>query len=194
VLEGESGTMADALRAIASGNPTEQQVALASTVARYNAQLRTTCVATRIEGGHADNALPQRARATVNCRLLPGEPEEFVRRELERVSGPRVAVTAQNKIYPSEATDTRTAEMAAIAEVARLMWPGVEVIPIMSAGATDGSRLRNAGIPVYGMLPIFMGAADLVRMHGQDERIPAAAFYEGRRYMERLVRRLAGAP
>jgi len=194
VVEGERGAMAEALRAIATGNPSLQQVSLVTTVPRFNAQLRTTCVATRLEGGHADNALPQRAKATVNCRLLPGETEAFVRSELERAAGPRVTVTATNKLYASEATDTRSPEMAAIAEVTRQAWPGAEVIPIMSAGATDGSRLRNAGIPVYGMLPIFMKGSDLLRMHGRDERIPAAAFDSARRFVERLVRRLASPP
>ena len=187
VAEGETGPMAAAMRAIASGNPAPDDLRLASTNPRYNAQLRTTCVATRLEGGHADNALPQRARATVNCRLLPGEAEEAVRAELSRAAGERVQVRAKNALFASPATDPDSPVMRAIEREAQDLWPGVRVLPVMSAGATDGSRLRNAGIPVYGVLPIFMEAADYARMHGRDERIPAKAFGDGLEYFRRLI-------
>ena len=191
VADTETGALAEAMRAIAAGAPTQEHLRLASTNPRYNAQLRTTCVATRLEGGHADNALPQRARATVNCRLLPGEQEALVRGELETAAGGRIKVTAKNPLLASEATEARSDEMGVIEREAKAVWPGVHVVPVMSAGATDGSRLRNAGIPVYGVLPLFMEAADLARMHGRDERIPARAFEEGLRYIDRLVRALA---
>ncbi len=187
VAEGETGPMVAALRAIAGGTPTPDDLRLASTNPRHNAQLRTTCVATRLEGGHADNALPQRARATVNCRLLPGETEEAVRTQLARAVGERVQVRAKNALFVSPATDPDSPVMRTIEREAQALWPGVRTFPVMSAGATDGSRLRNAGIPVYGVLPIFMEAADYSRMHGRDERIPAGAFGEGLEYFRRLL-------
>jgi acetylornithine deacetylase/succinyl-diaminopimelate desuccinylase-like protein len=190
----EPSALARSLRAIAAGNPSEEDLRRASGNPRYNAQLRTTCVATRLEAGHADNALPQKAKATVNCRLLPGDGEEMVRAGLQRAAGDRVRVRAKGTLRASEATDPGSPVMAAIAREAQSTWPGVKVIPVMSAGATDGSRLRNAGIPVYGVLPIFMEDGDWMRMHGRDERLPAKAFEEGLAYLDRLVRTLSAAP
>lgn len=182
----ETGDLARSLAAIAAGNPGAGDLVAVSRVPRYNAQLRTTCVATRIEGGHADNALAQRARAIVNCRLLPGESEAFVRGELERAAGERVKVRARNALFASEASDARAPVMEVIRREAEAMWPGVAVMPIMSAGATDGSRLRNAGIPVYGVMPIFIDAGES-RMHGRDERVPVGSFFDALEYLHRLV-------
>jgi acetylornithine deacetylase/succinyl-diaminopimelate desuccinylase-like protein len=192
--EYESGSLAQALRAIAAGNPSEADLQRASVDTRYNVQLRTTCVATRLEGGHADNALPQKAKATVNCRLLPGDTEEGVRGELQRAAGERVQVRAKNTLRASEATDAGSPVMAAIAREAQSTWRGVKVIPVMSAGATDGSRLRTAGIPVYGILPVFMEDSDWMRMHGRDERLPVAGFEDALGYFDRLVRTLSTGP
>ena len=192
--EDEPESLAQALRAIAAGNPTEADLQQASANTRYNVQLRTTCVATRLEGGHADNALPQKAKATVNCRLLPGDTEEGVRAELQRAAGERVQVRAKNTLRASEATDPASAVMAAIAREAQSTWSGVKVVPVMSAGATDGSRLRTAGIPVYGVLPVFMEDGDWARMHGRDERLPVAGFMEAYGYFDRLVRTLSTGP
>jgi len=190
----ESGALAQALRAVAAGNPTEEDLRRVSANPRYNVQLRTTCVATRLEGGHANNALPQSAKAIVNCRLLPGDTEQAVRAELQRAAGERVQVRAMHALRPSEATDPGSPVMGAIVREAQSTWPGVKVIPVMSAGATDGSRLRNAGIPVYGVLPVFMEDGDWIRMHGRDERMPVAAFEEALAYFDRLVRTLSTRP
>jgi acetylornithine deacetylase/succinyl-diaminopimelate desuccinylase-like protein len=113
-----------ALRAVAQGNPTEEQVQLVSTVPRYNAQLRTTCVATILEGGHAANALPQSARATVNCRL-PARREARVRPgELQRVAGDKVKVTQARSFFnPSEPSDPEAPVMKTIRRVSESMWP-----------------------------------------------------------------------
>lgn len=186
----EPGPLAEALAAVGAGNPTVEQLRVMSANPSHNAQLRTTCVATRMEGGHADNALPQRARATVNCRLLPGEDGAFVRGELQKAAGSRVTVTPKGELRPSPETDPGSSVMQVIRREALAMWAGVAVLPVMSAGATDGSRLRNAGIPVYGVLPIFMESADWRRMHGPDERIPAKGFGEALGYFGRLVRAL----
>jgi len=188
----EQGERKAALEAVASGQASEAQVRIASSVAvEMTAQLRTTCVATRLEGGHADNALPQRARATVNCRLLPGEREDFVATELARIAGPQVAVKPKNPLRVSEATGIDTPAMKTIERVANAMWPGVAVHPLMSEGATDGSRLRNAGIPVYGLEGLFLPLGEN-RMHGRDERLPVRSFREGLEFHYRLLKAFAG--
>jgi len=188
----ETGAMSEALGAVARGNPTPEQIQRVSTVPRYNAQLRTTCVATRLEGGHADNALPQRAKATVNCRLLPGEDPKFVLSELQRVAGDRVRVKPHFDASPSQPSDPQSPVMKTIQRVSESLWPGVPVVPVMSTGATDGSRLRNAEIPVYGVNGLFTEAGEN-RIHGRDERLGVKAFYEGSEFLDRLVRALGNS-
>lgn len=186
----ETGDMSRALAAVAAGNPTEEQVRIVSAVPRYNAQLRTTCVATMLEGGHAANALPQRARATVNCRLLPGEKPEFVLEELRRVAGDRVKVTETRSFFnPSEPSDPDSPVMKTIRRVSETMWPGVAVVPVMSTGATDGSRLRNAEIPVYGVSGIFVEFGEN-RLHGRNERLGVRSFFDSSEFLYRLVKEL----
>jgi acetylornithine deacetylase/succinyl-diaminopimelate desuccinylase-like protein len=175
---------------VAAGNPTETQIQLVSAVSRYNAQLRTTCVATLLQGGHAANALPQTAKATVNCRLLPGEKADFVLGELQKVAGDRVKVTAFTSSFgASEPADINSPVMKTIQRVSESMWPGVPVVPTMSTGATDGSRLRNAEIPVYGVSGIFVESGEN-RLHGRDERLGVKAFFESSEYLYRLVKAL----
>jgi len=186
----EEGELAEAIRNIAAGQADAPALARVSAVPRYNAQLRTTCVATRLEGGHADNALPQSAKALVNCRLLPGEDPAFVQAELQRVAGDRVTVRARGKPRQSEATDARSPVMDTIQRVSESMWPGVPVVPLMSPGATDGSRLRNAGIPTYGVSGLFVEYGE-IRIHGRDERVAVRSFYDGLAFLDRLVRALA---
>jgi acetylornithine deacetylase/succinyl-diaminopimelate desuccinylase-like protein len=137
-----------------------------------------------------DNALPQRARAVVNCRLLPGDKQEAIENELRRVAGPRVTVTAQNRITVSEASDPESAPMKTIQRVSETMWPGIPVVPVMSTGATDGLQLRNAGIPVYGANGIFVEHGE-IRIHGRDERVAVRSFYDGAEFLYRLVRAFA---
>ena len=190
LTEIETGDMSRALAAVAAGNPTEEQVRIVSAVPRYNAQLRTTCVATMLEGGHAANALPQRARATVNCRLLPGEKPEFVLEELRRVAGDRVKVTETRSFFnPSEPSDPDSPVMKTIRRVSETMWPGVAVVPVMSTGATDGSRLRNAEIPVYGVSGIFVEFGEN-RLHGRNERLGVRSFFDSSEFLYRLVKEL----
>ena len=186
----ESGELADAIAAVAAGRADDAQLRRVSSEPRYNAQLRTTCVATKLEGGHAENALPQRAKAVVNCRLLPGEDPDFVLRELQRAAGERVRVKARGAPRASEATDARSPVMRTIERVSESMWPGVPVVPLMSAGATDGSRLRNAGIPTYGVSGLFLEHGE-VRIHGRDERLAVKSFVEGTEFLHRLVKALA---
>jgi acetylornithine deacetylase/succinyl-diaminopimelate desuccinylase-like protein len=189
----ETGEMAGALLAIAEQKETPEHVRIATTNPRFNAQFRTTCVATRLEGGHADNALPQRAKATVNCRLLPDEKTELVQQELQNTAGPRVTVKPKNPVFVKPMTDPRGPVMRAIDRVAGSLWPGAEVFPVMSAGATDGSWLRGAGIPVYGVTGLFIPLGE-DRMHGRDERLPVKSFYDGLEFHYRLLRTVGDGP
>lgn len=185
------GEMGAAMRALVANPSDEAAAAVLSRDPRYNSQLRTTCVATLLEGGHASNALPQRARATVNCRILPDESPAEVRRVLEGLVGSaKVTVTPVGEARNSPPSPLTPELMAAIERITGQMWPGVPVIPTMSTGATDGLYLRNRGIPVYGVSGLFYGEPNA---HGMNERIPAQAFYEGLEFMYRLVKSLTGA-
>jgi acetylornithine deacetylase/succinyl-diaminopimelate desuccinylase-like protein len=153
----------------------------------YNAVLRTTCVATRLEGGHAENALPQTARATVNCRIFPGSDPKDVQRTLESVVGDEgVRLSPVLPASPSLPSPLLPEVMGPIEKITGEMWPGVPVVPTMSTGATDGLYLRNAGIPTYGVSGIF-GDVDDARAHGKDERLLVSSFYEGREFLHQLV-------
>lgn len=188
---GETGQMAADMRAVASPQPDFAAVARVSARSGYNAQLRTTCVATMLEGGHASNALPQTARATVNCRILPGESVDEVRNTLIRVLGDeQISVTTRSKPVLSSPSPLNPEIMQAIERLSAEFWPGITVVPMMGTGATDGSYLRNAGIPTYGHSG---RAGDLSenRAHGKDERIPVESLYEGSEYLYRLVKALS---
>jgi acetylornithine deacetylase/succinyl-diaminopimelate desuccinylase-like protein len=189
------GPLGADLRALGRGEAEPAVVARVAAVHPYfNAMLRTTCVATRLEAGHADNALPQAARATVNCRLLPGAAEPAVRETLVRVlANDRIAVTPANRAFSSPASPLTPEIMRAVEAVTAEMWPGLPVVPVMSAGASDARYLRAAGIPVYGTSGMFTDAED-IRAHGRDERLPVRSLYEGQEYLYRLVKRLASPP
>jgi acetylornithine deacetylase/succinyl-diaminopimelate desuccinylase-like protein len=157
-----------------------------------NALLRTTCVATRLSGGHADNALPQVARATVNCRLLPDHPPDSVEATLRRVlADTGIRIGRINQPRPSPPSPLRPDVMAPVERLAGEMWPGAAVVPEMSMGATDGLFTRNAGIPTYGVSAIFDDPND-VRAHGRDERVGVKAYHDAAEYWYRLVKALAG--
>lgn len=191
IAGGETG--AD-MRAVAAGSRDPAVLErLAAANPNYNARMRTTCVATMLSAGHADNALPQSARARVNCRILPGETEQAVRDTLVRVlADEQVSVSSAGYDFlPSPASPLTPEVMDAIGEVTAAMWPGLPVIPLMSSGATDSRFLRNAGIPAYGTSGIFSDIDDN-RAHGRDERIMVSSLYEGQEYLYRLVKRLAG--
>jgi acetylornithine deacetylase/succinyl-diaminopimelate desuccinylase-like protein len=183
---------AAAMRGILKDPPDPAAVAKLSAIPAYNSRIRTTCVATMLEGGHAENALPQRAAAVVNCRILPGEPPEEVLATLQRVvADPEVKITPIAEAKPSPPSPLAPEIMGAIEAITREMWPGVPVIPTMSTGATDALYLRRAGIPVYGVSGVF-GDIDDVRAHGRDERIHSTWFFDGLEFGYRLVKRLTG--
>jgi acetylornithine deacetylase/succinyl-diaminopimelate desuccinylase-like protein len=185
-----SGQAADDMRAVASGEADEAVYNRLSGSAFYNAQLRTTCVATKVQAGHADNALPQSASATINCRILPHDDAAVVDAEVRRLAGPAVEVKALNPPLASPPSPLRPEVMKVVEGLTQEMFPGIPVVPSMSTGATDSRFLRNLGIPVYGVSGLFIDPADY-RAHGLDERIEQKSLYAGREFMYQLVKRLA---
>jgi acetylornithine deacetylase/succinyl-diaminopimelate desuccinylase-like protein len=188
----EGGQTAADMRAILRTPPDAKAVARLSAIPAYNATLRTTCVATRLEGGHADNALPQLARALVNCRAMPGHSAEAIRAALVRVvADARITVTVVDPGIAGPNSPLDPQLMEAIEEVSAAMWPGLPVVPLMSTGASDARYFRLAGIPAYGVSGIFVDIDDL-RAHGRDERLGVKQFYDGYEFLSRLVATLAG--
>jgi acetylornithine deacetylase/succinyl-diaminopimelate desuccinylase-like protein len=188
----ESGDLARDMGALIATPPDAGAAArLAAASPYYNALMRTTCVATRLEAGHADNALPQTARALVNCRILPDHaPAEVQRALVDAPADEKISVTALGTPRPSPSSPLRPAITEAVERTTAELWPGVPVVPIMSTGATDGRSLRRAGIPTYGVSGLFDDVDD-VRSHGKDERIGVQAFDEGLEFMYRLVKALS---
>ena len=190
-VETDPGVAAD-MRAVAKPSPDPQVVArLAAKLPYWNSMMRTTCVATRLAGGHANNALPQLATANVNCRMLPGVSPESVKQTLvETLADPKITVTFVKEAHPSEAAVLRPDVMRAVESLTDAMFPSVVVVPVMSTGATDGLYFRNAGIPTYGIDGTF-GDIDDVRAHGRDERVGVKQYFEGLEFQYRLIKALA---
>jgi len=179
----------DLAKAAAGSQDAMSRVAAIS--AAWNATLRTTCVATLLEGGHAINALPQLAAATVNCRVLPEDSIEFVKGELQKVvADDQMTVKLLGEPHPGPASALRPDVAQAVRRATEALWPGVPVVPIMVMGATDGAYLRAAGIPTYGIQGFFMDRDD-IRFHGRDERLGVQSFYEGQAFLYELVKLLA---
>jgi len=155
----------------------------------WNATLRTTCVATMLDAGHATNALPQRARANINCRIFPGVTQEAVRGKLEElVADPQVKVITLETRGPSSPPPPLTrAVMGPVEQLSAEMWPGIPVLPVLQAGATDGQFLNASGIPTYGIEPVFIGP-DLGHIHGLNEYVGVKSLLEGREFLYRLVK------
>jgi acetylornithine deacetylase/succinyl-diaminopimelate desuccinylase-like protein len=164
-----------------------------SEVPLYNSTMRTTCVATRLFGGHADNALPQLARATVNCRLLPGYSPDSAQALLARIlADTAIHISRIAEPTASPASPLRADVMEPVERLAKRMWPGVTIVPEMSTGATDGLYVRNAGIPVYGVSAVFERVDD-IRAHGRDERIGVKAYHDAAAFWYELVKTLGSA-
>jgi acetylornithine deacetylase/succinyl-diaminopimelate desuccinylase-like protein len=179
------------MRAIVAPTPDAAAVDRLSKIVQFNAQMRTTCVATMLEGGHAINALPQTVSAAVNCRVLPGEALDDVRATLVRVlDDEQISVTLIGAPVPSPPSPLNPELVRVVERLTAEFWPGIPVIPMMSAGATDGSLLRNAGIPTYGHSGL-AGDVNDVRAHGKDERVLVRSFLDGHEYLYRLVKALA---
>jgi acetylornithine deacetylase/succinyl-diaminopimelate desuccinylase-like protein len=186
----DAGTAAD-MRAVVQPDPDPAAVERLSKIVRYNAIMRTTCVATLVEAGHAINALPQTARATLNCRILPTESVEEVQESLVRVlADDGISVTPMGTPALSPPSPLNPEVLSTVENLSAEFWPGAPVIPTMLAAATDGSFLRSAGIPTYGHSGLANDVVD-VRIHGKDERIPVKSFLDGQEYLYRLVKQLS---
>lgn len=186
----ERGPFKQDLAQTAQGSQEAMQ-RVAATSAAFNGTLRTTCVATLLEGGHAVNALPQLAAATVNCRVLPEDSVDYVVNTVRKViADDQVSVNVLGHPEPGPVSPLRPDVLDAARRATEAHWNGVPVVPNMVMGATDGRRLRMSGIPTYGIQGIFIDRDD-VRFHGRDERILIDSFYEGQSFLYDMVRLLA---
>jgi acetylornithine deacetylase/succinyl-diaminopimelate desuccinylase-like protein len=185
-----NSAVADAMTALVRNPNDASAIALVSqSDPSWNATLRTTCVATMLEAGHATNALPQRARTNINCRIFPGVDQETVRRKLEElIADSQVRVETLETRGPSSPPPPLTPQiLGPVEKLAAEFWPGVPVLPILQPGATDGQFLNAAGIPTYGIEPVFLGP-DLGHIHGLNEYVGVRSLLEGRDFLYRLVK------
>ena len=188
----ESGQVQLDMKAVTRIPPDPAAVRRLSQSPFYNAIMRNTCVATRLEGGHADNALPQLARGIVNCRMLPGVKAEEVIAALEKVlADKQITITKRGEPKYSTPSPLNASLLSAAERVTSAMWPGVPVVPMQAPFGTDARDLRMAGIPTYGISGLLQDIDD-VRWHGRDERIGVEAFFESQGFLFQLVKELAG--
>jgi acetylornithine deacetylase/succinyl-diaminopimelate desuccinylase-like protein len=197
-----TGQVSADLKAVAKQPPDPAAVLRLSAIPYYNSLLRTTCVATMLSGGHAPNALPQTARANVNCRIFPGEDPQEVRRTLERVANdPKVKITIVPQLDPGGKVVPVVAVppspllpevISAMENTLAAVWPGVPLVATMSTGATDGKYTRIAGIPTYGISCMFFEMNDS-RAHGKDERVGVQDFFDGIEFNYKLIKALSSS-
>ncbi|MDP2009130.1 MAG: M20/M25/M40 family metallo-hydrolase [Phenylobacterium sp.] len=185
----EGGASGAAMAAVAKDPTNAAAIAQVIKDASRNSMMRTTCVATMVDAGHAPNALPQRAQANVNCRILPGESLESVKAQLVKVfADDKIAVTMVGVPSPVSPPPPLTrAILGPIEQVSNQMWPGVPLVPTMSTGATDSRFTNAAGIPSYGLSGMF-GDPDGGGTHGLNERIRVRSLYEGRDFLHSVVK------
>jgi acetylornithine deacetylase/succinyl-diaminopimelate desuccinylase-like protein len=197
----EKGQLASDMRAITRTPADAQAIARLSADPGYNGLMRTTCVPTRLEGGHANNALPQQARANVNCRILPGHSKEEVRLVLLSIladPGVQVRYVADDGQVSDQAPDEKTLPPSAlVAEVGKPLqsavnatWPGLPVVPFMDASATDGIYTRAAGMPTFGVAGLAVDTEEM-RAHGRDERLGVATFYADNAFYYRYLKAIS---
>lgn len=187
----ESGQAAADVAAVAAGRADEAATARVTSSPYLNAVLRTTCVATMVQAGHADNALPMRAKANVQCRLLPDEDVAAMPAKLAAiVADPQVEVGIVWAPIAAPASTLDPRVRATVQRVADEMWPGLRVVPTMAVGASDGTFLRGAGIPTFDVNGFYIDMED-VRAHGKDERLHVDSFYEGVDFQYRFMKALA---
>jgi len=195
-----SGQLSTDLKAVSQQPPDQGAVQRISKDPYFNSLLHTTCVATMLSGGHAPNALPQTARANVNCLIFPGEEPEDVLKTLQRVaSDPKISITMVPQLSPDgkptkivsvPPSPLRPELTSAMEKTIATMWPGLPLVATMSTGATDGKYLRIAGIPTYGIACMFYELDDN-RAHGKDERVGVQDFYDGVEFNFRLIKTLS---
>ena len=194
----ETPDMGRAMKAVVANPNDVAALKIVAADPRYNSMLRTTCVATGLSGGHAQNALPQLAEANVNCRKFPSESTEQVRDELARVIGDTsVQVIAQGRLGtapPAEGLTLLPELMEPVAKITRDMFGNIPVIPVMSTGATDSRFFRALGVPAFGVSGLFSDPTVDARAHGRDERMSIKSFFEGQEFLYRLTKALSSPP
>jgi acetylornithine deacetylase/succinyl-diaminopimelate desuccinylase-like protein len=189
----ESGSIATDMHAVAQSPPDLAAAERLSQNVRLNAQLRTTCVATLISGGHAENALPQRAKATIQCRMLPGDSVDNVQNLLvAALADPAIHVTLDAPPIVSPESPPTPHIMKKVALLAHSMWPNVPIIPTMATGFSDDRQTRNAGMVSYDISGVWQDV-DENRAHGRDERIGIQAFDESVEFTYRLLKAMSSA-
>jgi acetylornithine deacetylase/succinyl-diaminopimelate desuccinylase-like protein len=187
----ETPEVARDMRAIAGDAPPADAIARLSSDLYFNALLRTTCVATMVSAGHAHNALPQRATANVNCRLLPEDSVKDVTESvIKALADPAISVKASTARDTSPVSPLRPEIVNGVRKAADAVYPGLPIIPSMETGATDGRQLRTAGIPTYGVSGMFLDEDDN-REHGRDERVGVQDYYDALAFNYQLIRALA---
>jgi acetylornithine deacetylase/succinyl-diaminopimelate desuccinylase-like protein len=193
VGQAQTGEVGDALRRFAA-DPTDAAAAeTLSKAPEFVGTTRTTCVATMLAAGHAENALPQSAKAAVNCRIFPGVPVETVRDALAAaIADPEVKITTLDKPEASPVSEMRPDVMKAITSAVHEMYPGVPVVPYLESGGTDGKVYRTAGIPTFASSGLFSKPSEMYA-HGLNERLPVRSFYEGLEHIYRLAVELGEA-
>ncbi len=193
----ETPEMAKAMRAVVANQKDLAAAVTVSKDARYASMLRTTCVATRLSGGHANNALPQTATATVNCRIVPTSNIEEVKTVMNKLfadTGIKITMAVESREKFGQAPNAiEPALLAATTALNKKMFNGVPVIPTMSTGATDSRFLRAIGIPAYGVSGIFSAAGE-TNAHGRDEKLRVKSYYDGLDFLYQLVKQIAGPP
>jgi acetylornithine deacetylase/succinyl-diaminopimelate desuccinylase-like protein len=187
------GDMGAAMASFSAGSTDPAVIAKVTSDITYNAMLRTTCVPTMVEAGHAINALPQRARATIQCRLLPADKVQDVEAQLRAAIKPAINLIRDDNNGDARAVSPPLdpAILGPAEDVARAKFPGIPVIPTLLTAGTDGRYLSAAGIPTYGVPGIFLDP-DGNGAHGVNERVRVRSVYEGRDYLYALIRRYAG--
>jgi len=189
----ETGQTALDMRAVAAAAPDQAAAGRLSRSPFYNALFRTTCVATKVDAGHANNALPQHARAIINCRILPGVPGAEVERMLRQLAGSKVKLTVIEPPVASPPSPVAPAFLERLDTLVAPIWPKLPVIPTMIAAATDGMYTRSAGIPTYGISALEEDPED-VRAHGKDERVGVESFHKAAQFWLNLIRSFGDAP
>jgi acetylornithine deacetylase/succinyl-diaminopimelate desuccinylase-like protein len=184
--------MGRAMKALVANPSDAKALATVSADPRYNAMLRTTCVATQLTGGHAANALPQLAEANINCRMFPTDTAEVVRATFEKlIADTTVQVVIRGTPRTPPPGIALPAELLdPVTQVTRDMWGNIPVIPVMSTGATDSRFFRALGVPAFGVSGLFSDPTVDARAHGRDERMRIQSFYEGQEFLWRLTKAL----
>jgi acetylornithine deacetylase/succinyl-diaminopimelate desuccinylase-like protein len=189
----DPGPLSADMRAVAQNSPDPAAAERLSQVVRFNAELRTTCVATLISGGHAENALPQRARATIQCRMMPGDSAKNVQNALaSTLNDPQITITLDAPPILSPESEPTPQITKKVERVVHSMWPGVPVVPVMATGFSDDRQTRNAGMPSYDLSGVWIDSGEN-RAHGRDERVGVREFDESLEYTYRLLKEMSKA-